>query len=66
MSKPDWKDAPMGATHLAQDATGWWWWYRDEPKPVGLFWTSSRPHEQATFGSPNRNWKDTLEKRPEQ
>ena len=35
MSKPDWKDAPGWADHLAQDASGAWYWFENEPK-LGL------------------------------
>jgi hypothetical protein len=32
-NKPDWKDAPDWANHLAQDGNGGWWWYKNKPEP---------------------------------
>jgi hypothetical protein len=32
VSKPDWKDAPEWAQHLAQDANGKWFWFECLPK----------------------------------
>lgn len=29
--KPEWKDAPLWAMYLAQDADGEWYWFECEP-----------------------------------
>lgn len=33
--KPDWKDAPEWATHLAMDDDGTWHWFANEPEYIG-------------------------------
>ena len=61
--KPDWKDAPEWADHLAQDFHGQWHWFRGEPKPDGQYWLASKYYNQRAFKQ-NPNWKETLETRP--
>ena len=61
--KPDWKDAPEWADHLAQDLHGQWHWFRGEPKPDGQYWLALKYYNQRAF-TPNPNWKETLQKRP--
>jgi len=31
MRKPNWKDAPEWASHVAMDDDYTWWWYEKEP-----------------------------------
>ena len=40
--KPDWKDAPEWAEHLARDSDGEWRWFEFEPEPDDLigYWRS--------------------------
>ena len=61
--KPDWKDAPEWADHLAQDFHGQWHWFRGGPKPDGQYWLASKYYNQRAF-KPNPNWKETIETRP--
>jgi hypothetical protein len=66
--KPDWKDAPEWAQHLAMDENGTWYWFSREPRidehPIfgGLKWDSSLPGKCEEAIVPG--WRDTLEKRP--
>jgi hypothetical protein len=61
MNKPEWKDAPCWANHLAMDASGDWYWY--EKKPVAAFgdWSGD-----ARFGLAAElpDYDSTLEARP--
>jgi len=64
--KPDWKDAPEWAEHLAQDLCGEWWWFdNDLPKPNknGFVWESEGDCEYAK-PLKNKNWQESLEGRP--
>lgn len=72
--KPDWRDAPDDATHLAQNADGGWVWFIDcehDPAPEHRGWyyghcgLRSRCSHHAPKGQPNPNWRETLERRPE-
>lgn len=65
--KPSWSNAPEKANYRAQDADGLWCWFTHEPRPSkeyynwanvdGMFW-------QFPKLTKNKNWADTLEKRP--
>lgn len=61
--KPDWKDAPEWATHLAMESDGAWFWFEGEPYAA---FDGSWCGTKATVGCPNRDWKESLEARPEQ
>lgn len=66
--KPDWKGAPDWAQWLAQDGNGGWWFYAEHVDhdencficPSGCF------NRKAGFGKVFGDWRNTLEKRPEQ
>ena len=60
MSKPDWKDAPEWAKHLAMDEDGTWCWYEQEPYLGECAWFSDGRYE---FVYPGR-WDESLEGRP--
>lgn len=72
-NKQSWNDAPEWADWLAQDTAGLdgigaWWWYRTKPTNGDRTW-SSKGHSSSP--APKRgevlgDWRDTLEKRPEQ
>lgn len=66
--KPDWKDAPEWAQWLAQDSDGHWFWFRVQPSVsnVGEEFTTTKQHTRARRGSCIGDWRNTLEKRPEQ
>ena len=64
--KPDWEDAPEWANYLAMDKDNGWHWFENEPIPdvAGWWWTSGKNqyHYDPTL---EKNWKDSLEKRPD-
>ena len=65
-SAPDW------AMFLAQDGDGVWYWHANKPKPNGAtvcgegYWISTGESCIACRGELIGDWRDTLEKRPEQ
>ena len=63
MSKPDWKDAPEWANHLAQDGSGAWYWFENEPNLGSgeYWWCNMGDCEEAKI---NDKWRETLERRP--
>ncbi|MGL4752201.1 MAG: DUF3310 domain-containing protein [Aeromonadaceae bacterium] len=66
-NKPSWKDAPEWAQWLAHDARGYWWWHSDEPtKMSSLCYSGGGKHMMQCKGHILGDWRDTLEKRPEQ
>lgn len=71
-NKPNWADAPEWAGWLAQDEDGQWYWYCSEPfvdeTNDDKMWDfgDSFDHEDCEFGEVLGDWRDTLEKRPEQ
>ena len=71
-NKPSWEDAPEWAEWLAQDGDGEWIWYVSKPfvdeENDNAVWEfgDSFDHELCQFGEVLGNWRDTLEKRPEQ
>lgn len=65
---PPWSEAPPWAMWRAQDEDGEWWWFRLKPKQNRLgFWVTlpGSKFEQAKICGHNPNWRDTLQKRPE-
>lgn len=66
---PPWSEAPPWAMYMAQDEDGEWWWYEKEPRPFDEgTWLEGSIHGlvlKAETGSNNPNWRDTLQKRPE-
>lgn len=68
--KPDWKDSPAWANHLAQDSDGTWYWFKNEPdcNISQETWDGCvRDFEFASDeedSNPNEFWYDTLESRP--
>lgn len=71
-NKPSWDDAPSDMKWLAQDSDGQWCWYCSEPfvdeTNDDNVWGfgDSFDHEDCEFGEVLGDWRDTLEKRPEQ
>ena len=65
-SAPDW------AMFLAQDGDGVWYWHANKPKPNGAtvcgegYWISTGESCIACRGELIGDWRDTLEKRPEE
>ena len=69
--KPDWKDAPVWAQWLAQDSYGDWYWYPRQENPpmqstVGFVNKSAHRCKNACSGKVIGDWRNTLEKRPQQ
>ena len=67
MSKPDWEDAPNFAMWLAQDWNGRWYWYECKPRSYTIRWSRGKAFMLACdrfAGQVNKNWKNTLERRP--
>lgn len=58
--KPDWKDAPEWATHLAQMLDGTWIWFENEPYRSGEVWRS----DSGRWAVAGVWWGYTLEARP--
>jgi hypothetical protein len=64
--KPEWSDAPEWANWLAQDEDGEWWWFEGEPKlDSDCFYCHSKREDQASIGRVLGDWRNTLERRPE-
>jgi hypothetical protein len=75
---PDWKDAPVDATHLAMDLDGMWSWWTKMPSayknnPFGEGWWVSGAREQLAFSAGETTnadrlhpdyWKNSLQERP--
>jgi len=67
---PSWDNAPDWALWLAQNGGGTWYWYLERPTPgFESFNPQGFRYDQIfcalVTGYPNRNWRDTLQKRPE-
>lgn len=67
--KPDWKDAPEWAKHLAMDGDGEWYWYSHLPESYarGNCWLMHSTEIDARSqyaGTQTTNWLETLERRP--
>ena len=67
-NKPSWKDAPEWAIELAQDSDGKWFFYADTPTAGQVSWRveGTGDNELSGKGEVLGDWRDTLEKRPEQ
>ena len=67
-NKPSWEDAPMWATELAQDSDGKWFFYADTPTAGQASWCveGTGDNELNGTGEVLGDWRDTLEKRPEE
>lgn len=68
LSKPDWKDAPSQATHLAMDSYGNWGWYNCRPFRILNGWCSyGTVYMKMGCGRPGNasGWGTSLESRPE-
>ena len=71
-NKPSWDDAPSDMKWLAQDGDGQWYWYCSAPfvdeTNDDKVWDfgDSFDHEDCEFGEVLGDWRDTLEKRPEE
>ena len=68
-NKPSWDDAPEWAELLAQDDSGEWYWYASKPTHPGMksWWPAPGANNvQCGKGEVLGDWRDTLEKRPEQ
>ena len=73
-NKPSWADAPEWAEWLAKDSPdkdeeSAWWWYADKPVAMKNTWqvsTDGRAWMVASCHCDLGDWRDTLEKRPEQ
>lgn len=65
--KPNWGDAPEWAEWLTQDKDGVWLWCGDEPITGERGWNHRAALiTQGGIGEAIGDWRDTLEKRPEQ
>jgi hypothetical protein len=62
--KPDWKDAPKWASHLAMDENGGWFWYEFKPEIDESSGTWKVCEGSARVGR-LEEWQETLESRPE-
>lgn len=67
-NKPSWKDAPEWANYLAIDGDSVWYWHEMDPKTVAgcEYWMSRGQSGIACRGELLGDWRDTLEKRPEE
>ena len=67
-NKPSWADAPEWATHLAQNGRGQWWFMLNGKLlgDSGRYFESDRSTVEVAIGEVLGDWRDTLEKRPEQ
>lgn len=65
-NKPSWDAVPNHANWLTQDAAGTWLWHSSEPECRNGMWIHSTTTGYAAKGSVLGDWRDTLEKRPEQ
>lgn len=67
-NKPSWNDAPEWATHLAQHSNGRWLFMLSAKVAASLNgWAANRIWSPAgEHGEVLGDWRDTLEKRPEQ
>lgn len=73
-NKPSWDDAPEWAGWLAKDSSdkdekSAWWWYADKPVAMKNTWQVSTEGHCWVASSCRcdlGDWRDTLEKRPEQ
>ena len=68
-NKPSWNDAPEWATHLAQASVGNWFFFSGEPYPRETAWHILESMQAISLnwkGEVLGDWRDTLEKRPEQ
>lgn len=68
-NKPSWDEAPSWAKWLAQDdRTGKWFFYLDEPSEGAHHWAIEGAGENAlsTSGEVIGDWRDTLERRPDE
>jgi hypothetical protein len=73
-NNPSWEDAPDWARWLAKDSPdkdeeSAWWWYADKPVAMKNTWqvsTDVRAWMAASCHCDLGDWRDTLEKRPEQ
>jgi len=65
-NKPSWDAVPNHANWLTQDAAGTWLWHSSEPECRNGMWVHSTTKGYAAKGSVLGDWRDTLEKRPEQ
>lgn len=67
-NKPSWKDVPEWAEWLAQDEDGRWFSYADKPSFGRASWCIEGTGDNELVGSGELlgDWRDTIEKRPEQ
>lgn len=63
MSKPDWKDAPEWANHLAQDENGGWYWFENKPS-IGSAGNWNCRHGDCENAKSIDDWDQTLESSP--
>lgn len=67
-NKPDWSKAEEWAEWLAQDSYGCWGFFQKKPLMHALSWIARSGYYQIHYpgNSLLGDWRDTLEKRPEQ
>ena len=68
-NKPSWEGAPEWAELLAQDDSGEWYWYASKTAHPGMksWWPAPGANNvQCGKGEVLGDWRDTLEKRPEE
>lgn len=65
-NKPSWGAVPINANWIAQDAAGTWIWHWNKPEHRNGMWINGDTRGYAAKGAVLGDWRDTLEKRPEQ
>lgn len=69
---PPWSEAPLKFKWIAQDEEGPWFVYETKPEILreegssGFgYWGNGGVSRLLKWSDPNPNWRDTLQKRPE-
>ena len=71
---PPWSEAPPWAKWQAQDKDGAWFAYSEKPEQLLSdtiridnygYWGNGGRSQLLKWNTPNPNWRDTLQKRPE-
>jgi len=66
---PPWSEAPPWAKYIGQQPEGDWYAFSHKPTEIQRGFTfgyrDDRKSAFVKFGKPNPNWRDTMQKRPE-
>ena len=66
-NKPGWDDAPEWAEFISQSASGAWYWHEFAPCiGTSVYFSVKGKYTMPNAGEVLGDWRDTLEKRPEQ